>query len=236
MKNTISFSVYGRYALFTDPVTKLGGEKCTYQVPTYESLKGICRSIYWKPTIVWVIDRVRIIKPIQTQSKGIKPLDYAGGQHSLAIYNYLQDVAYQVEAHFEWNLNLPELARDRIDGKHYQVAHRMLDRGGRQDVFLGTRDCPAYVEPCSFGEGPGHYDDIPELTFGLMVHGFDYPTETGLNELHTRLWHSKMQKGVIHFPRPDDPSLIRRFVREMTPEKNWELGSNILGAEQEACL
>ena len=27
----------------------------------YEALKGIARSIYWKPTLIWHIDRVRII-------------------------------------------------------------------------------------------------------------------------------------------------------------------------------
>ena len=236
MKNSIAFRVSGRYALFTDPVTKLGGEKCSYQIPTYEALKGICRSIYWKPTLVWIVDQVRVIKPFQTQSKGMKPLDYSGEQHSLAIYNYLHDVEYQVEAHFEWNTHLPELAKDRIDGKHFQIAQRMLERGGRQDVFLGTRDCPAYVEPCNFGEGAGYYDDTPELAFGLMFHGFDYPTETGVNELHTRLWHPKMQRGIIEFPRPDDPSLLRRFVRKMNPEKNWELGKNIQAVEQEAML
>ena len=41
MNNTISFRVWGRPALFTDPVTKIGGEKFSYQVPTYEALKGI---------------------------------------------------------------------------------------------------------------------------------------------------------------------------------------------------
>lgn len=49
-KNSIEFKVYGRYALFTDPLTKTGGEKYTYQIPTYQALKGICESIYWKPT------------------------------------------------------------------------------------------------------------------------------------------------------------------------------------------
>lgn len=40
MKNQIEFEVYGDYALFTDPLTKIGGEKLSYSVPTYEALKG----------------------------------------------------------------------------------------------------------------------------------------------------------------------------------------------------
>jgi CRISPR-associated protein Cas5d len=62
MKNSVSFKLWGKYALFTDPITKLGGEKCSYHVPTYEAIKGVLKSIYWKPTIIWYIDRLRVIK------------------------------------------------------------------------------------------------------------------------------------------------------------------------------
>lgn len=44
--NIVEFQVTGDYGLFTDPMTKVGGEKCTYQVPTYEALKGVLSSIY----------------------------------------------------------------------------------------------------------------------------------------------------------------------------------------------
>jgi len=43
--NIIEFKVLGKYALFTDPLTKIGGEKCSYQIPTYEALKGILSSV-----------------------------------------------------------------------------------------------------------------------------------------------------------------------------------------------
>ena len=77
--NIIEYRVFGRYALFTDPLSKTGGEKCSYQIPTYQALKGITESIYWKPTLTWVIDECRIIKPILTESKGIRPIKYSGG-------------------------------------------------------------------------------------------------------------------------------------------------------------
>lgn len=79
MKNSFEFKVSGRFALFTDPLTKTGGEKCSYHIPTYEALKGIAKSVYWKPTFIWVIDKVRIMRCIRTQSKSVKPLDYGGG-------------------------------------------------------------------------------------------------------------------------------------------------------------
>ncbi len=228
MKNSISFRLWGRYALFTDPITKIGGEKCSYHIPTYEALKGVLKSIYWKPTLIWYVDRVRVIKPLQTQTKGTKPLVWNGG-NSLAIYTFLHDVEYEVEAHFEWNEHRPELAQDRIDGKHFAIAQRMLEKGGRQDIFLGTRDCQAYVEPCEFGAGVGNYDQLPELGFGLMFHGFDYPDETGIDELHSRFWQPLMRNGIIEFPRPEACE-IKRFVRKMRA-KEFDLNTNLLPVE-----
>ncbi len=216
-RNSIEFKVWARHALFTDPLTKIGGEKCSYHVPTYEALKGIAKSIYWKPTFIWVIDEVRVMKRIRTQTKGTKPLEFSGG-NTLAIYTFLADVEYQVRAHFEWNKHRTELEDDQVDGKHYAIAQRMLERGGRQDIFLGTRDCQGYVEPCEFGADTSPYDDEGELAFGLMFHGFDYPDETGDDKLHARFWRPTMVNGVIRFDRPEACS-IRKFIRNMDAKK-----------------
>ena len=161
MRNQLDFLVRGRFALFSEPFSRLGGEKSSYHIPTYEALKGVLKSIYWKPGLLLIIDRVRVLNRIRTEAKSMKPLDYGGG-NSLAIYTYLFDVAYQIQAHIEFNPHYPELAHDRIDGKHYAIAKRMIEKGGRRDIFLGTRECQAYVEPCVFGEGAGFYDDDEE--------------------------------------------------------------------------
>ena len=226
----IAFKVWARHALFTDPLTRVGGEKCSYHVPTYEALKGIAKSIYWKPTFIWVIDEVRIMKRIRTQTKGTKPLVFSGG-NDLAIYTFLANVEYQVRAHFEWNEHRPELADDRNPGKHFAVAQRTLERGGRQDIFLGTRDCQGYVEPCEFGSGTGEYDGAGELAYGLMFHGFDYPDEIGDGKLHARFWRPTMKDGVIRFPRPEDCA-VRKFVRDMTA-KQFVQDKNLQGVEAE---
>jgi len=230
-RNSIEFKVRGRHALFTDPLTKVGGEKCSYHVPTYEALKGVAKSIYWKPTLIWVIDEVRVMKRIRTQTKGTKPLEFGGG-NSLAIYTFLADVEYQVRAHFEWNEHRPELREDRIEAKHSAIARRMVERGGRQDIFLGTRDCQGYVEACDFGSGPGDLDDAGELAFGLMFHGFDYPDETGDGKLHARFWRPTMVNGVIRFPRPQDCT-ERKFVRAMTV-KPFQLHQDVQHVDKEA--
>lgn len=223
MDNIVEFKVTGKYALFTDPLTKIGGEKCSYQIPTYEALKGILSSVYWKPTIIWFIDKVRVMKAIRTQTRSAKPIEYGGG-NSLAIYTYLSDVEYQVQAHFDWNYHREDLVNDRNDNKHYFVAKRMIERGGRRDVFLGTRECQGYVESCSFGENDGYYDNYGELPFGLMFHGFDYPDELGKDMFYARFWRPKMIDGVVKFVPPDDKSIIRKFVRSMKANSPESIG------------
>lgn len=240
-KNTIEFRVWGRYAMFTDPLTRVGGEKCSYHLPTYEALKGIAKSVYWKPTFIWYIDRVRIMKRIRTQTKGAKPLVFGGG-NTLAIYTYLTGdpeseaheprIEYQVRAHFEWNLYRPELERDRNDGKHFAIARRSLESGGRQDIFLGTRDCQGYVEPCVYGSGKGAYDGAGELQYGMMFHSFDYPDETGENKLAANFWDPKVVDGEIDFHRKD-ARRVKKEIRAMTP-KVFGLDQNLQYVEIEA--
>ncbi len=157
-KNKIEYRVYGEYALFTDPLTKTGGEKFTYQIPTYEALRGITESIYWKPVLNWVIDEVRIINPIRTQVSGMRP----------------------------------------------------LERGGRRDIFLGTRECQGYAEPCGFEDGEGAYDGT-DMDFSLMFHGFDYPSVIG-GMLCARFFTPHMQNGAVRFPRPEE-CVVHREIR-----------------------
>lgn len=215
-KNIVEFKVSGRYALFSDPINRIGGEKFSYQVPTYQALKGILESVYWKPTLIWIIDEVRVMNSIKTQSQGIRPVNFSGG-NTLSIYTYLTNVEYQVRAHFVWNYNRPNLEQDRNENKHYLIAKRMISRGGRRDVFLGTRECQGYVEPCKFGEGEGAYDNYGALSFGLMFHGFDYPDETGQDRLIARLWTPVMNNGYIKFLKPDECT-IKRELSSMKPK------------------
>lgn len=224
-RNSVEFKITGRYAMFADPVTRVGGEKFSYQIPTYQALKGILESVYWKPTFIWYIDAVRVMEKIQTESKGIKPIKMSGG-NDLAYYTYLRDVEYQVLAHFEWNEHRNDLDGDRDENKHHNIAKRSIIKGGRRDIFLGTRECQGYVEPCLFGEGESFYKNYGELDFGIQFHGYDYPDETGKDELVVRLWRPKMKDGLIEFPMPKncDPAL-RRFIRKMTA-KEFEKGRN----------
>lgn len=232
--NFVEFEVYGDYGLFSDPLTRVGGEKFSYQVPTYEAMKGVMQSVYWKPTIIWIIDKIRVMNPIQTETKGIRPIKYNSNKNDLSYYTYLKDCRYQVKAHFIWNENRPELEEDHNENKHHNIAKRMIQKGGRRDVFLGCRECQAYVEPCTFGEGEGFYDNIEELSFGLMYHGITYPDEAYSEETKGKMtvnfWNPVMKKGIIDYCLPSE--CIHKTVRNMEMKKFENKYQNFETAEQ----
>ncbi|MBQ9673641.1 MAG: type I-C CRISPR-associated protein Cas5 [Ruminococcus sp.] len=215
-KNEFEFKVYGEYALFSDPITRVGGEKATLSVPTFAALIGIVKNIYWKPTLLYVVDEVKVLKPIRTVSKGVRPIKYSGG-NDLSMYTYLHDVAYAVRGHFVWNENHPELAQDRNEDKHYQILQRMIKIGGRRDIYLGTRECQGYVEPCKFDEEVSFYKDSGDISFGLSYHSIIYADEA-VNEEDkgqmTVCFHTPVMKnGVIKFIKPEECT-IKRHIRK----------------------
>lgn len=180
--------------------------------------KTAAAEIFRKPTIIWVIDECRVMNKVSMERKGIRPIKYGGG-NDLSYYTYLKDVEYRVRAHFEWNDNRPELEKDRNENKHHNIAKRMIQRGGRRDIFLGTRECMGYVEPCSYDEGVSYYQGT-EIPYGFMYHGITYADEAEREEdkgkLTVRFWRPVMKDGVIKFDHPNDiPESQKRHIRDM---------------------
>lgn len=236
VRNQIEFRVYGKYALFSDPITRMGGEKLSYPIPTYQALKGITESVYFKPSILFIVDEVCVMNPIRMESKNIRPISYEQPQNTLSVYTYLADPVYLVRAHFIANpyRTEPDLIADgQNEHKHHNIARRMVQRGGRRDIFLGTRECQGYVEPCDFDEEKkqSYYAGRGEIDFGVMFHGFDYPDETGRDMLAVRFWRPKMVDGVIAFCTPQDCAM-RQDVRPMKAKVFGGNSGNFAGLEE----
>ncbi len=237
-KNYVEFEVWSAYGLFSDPLTRAGGEKSTLAIPTYEALKGVISSVYWKPTLIWHIEKCRVMNQIQTCRKGIRPLKYDGG-NDLAYYTYLCNPRYQVRAYFEWNDNRPELEKDRDENKHHNIAKRMVEKGGRRDIFLGTRECYGYVKPCDFDneKDKGFYFNKGDIPFGITYHGITYADEAVLEEdkglMTVRFWQPVMKNGVIEFVQPEEiPSNMKRHIREMEIKPFGRAEGNFAGLEE----
>src|SRR6202040_2277423 len=62
----IRVHVLGERACFPRPEMKV--ERVSYDVMTPSAARGILEAIHWKPAIVWVVDKIHVLKPIRFQS------------------------------------------------------------------------------------------------------------------------------------------------------------------------
>src|SRR5579871_5148470 len=124
MEVSMSFGIrlhcWGDFALFTRPEMKV--ERVSYDVITPSAARGIVEAVYWKPEVRWVIDRLRVLKPIRFTSQrrnevGAKIPEAAArkvmkaGVGALGMYVeverqqraalLLRDVGYVIEAHID---------------------------------------------------------------------------------------------------------------------------------------
>ncbi|MCM1578481.1 MAG: type I-C CRISPR-associated protein Cas5c [Ruminococcus sp.] len=148
----------GDYALFTRPEMKT--ERVSYDVPTVSAMEGLVKSIYWKPAVKLVIDRIVVFNPIRfinirrNEMKSKLPLSAVKGQmkdqRDISLYSaedrtqraamVLKDVKYGVEFHFEMT-GLRSEHDDESEEKHYNIMLRRLKKGQcfRQPCF-GCRE------------------------------------------------------------------------------------------------
>lgn len=191
--------ISGDYALFTNPSTKGGGEKISYSIPSRQALTGIIDAIYYKPTITNVVDEVKVIKEIQTETIGTRALLNNMGA-DLSYVSYLRDVEYLVKFHFIWNEQRPDLAQDRNLNKHEAIMERSIKKGGRRDIFLGTRECVglvSYLTAEEYKQTESIYDG-QTISFGIMFHSFKYPTDKK-EKLKSYYANTVMKNGVVTF-------------------------------------
>ena len=139
--------VSGERACFTRPEMKV--ERVSYDVPTPGALEGMLKSIYWKPAIRYVIDKIVVFNPItfaNIRRNEVKDkISYAGvksningAQKDLSIYSdesrsqrasmILTNVRYGVEFHFEMT-GLQSDHDDESEKKHYNIIKRRIENG-----------------------------------------------------------------------------------------------------------
>ncbi|MGI6005862.1 MAG: type I-C CRISPR-associated protein Cas5c [Ruminococcus sp.] len=139
--------VEGDYACFTRPELKV--ERVSYDVPTPGALEGMLKSVYWKPAIRYVIDKIVVFHPISfmnirrnevkdrvsvralcSQMKGRKgdPSIITGKSRSQRSALVLKNVKYGIEFHFELT-GLQSEKDVHPEGKHYSIIRNRLQNG-----------------------------------------------------------------------------------------------------------
>lgn len=202
--------ITGDYALFTRSELKV--ERYSYDVITPSAARGIIEAIYWKPAIVYKIDRIHVInEPHFTNirrnevSKKISAKDMrslmngTGGTPYLNTRDAIQqrastvlrDVRYLVEFHFEMTDKAGETDTPE---KHYNILLRRLRNGQNfHQPCLGVREFPADVRLLENCELPKSsmtgYRDL-----GLMLYDMDFSDPENISPMYFR---AEMNDGVI---------------------------------------
>lgn len=142
--------VEGDYACFARPEFKV--ERVSYDVPTPGALEGMLKSIYWKPAIRYVIDKIVVFNPIESVNirrnevkdkvsfQNMKNKMNGGDSNPEIITSesrsqrnalVLKNVKYGISFHFELtniqNERSKQIGNERA--KHYSIIKRRIENG-----------------------------------------------------------------------------------------------------------
>lgn len=203
--------VKGDYGLISNPASKGGGEKYSYSTPTRQCLTGIIDAIYFKPTFKNVVTKVKVMNPIQTEVIGTRAL-LGSMKADLNYVSYLTNVEYLICFHMEWNEHRPDLIYDRNTKKHEAIMEKSIKRGGRRDIFIGTRECVAtaeYITKEEYVQAQSHYEG-QGLSLGIMFQEFEYPTNPN-EPLKSYFKETFMKDGVIEFGSREECEIVNEL-------------------------
>jgi CRISPR-associated protein Cas5d len=225
----VKLRVSGDYACFTRPEMKV--ERVSYDVMTPSAARGILEAIHWKPAIKWIVEEIRVLKPIRFQSirrnevgakvpvdtirKAMKSSDISDlhlvveDKRQQRAATVLADVDYVIAARFE----LTSKADDGDNpGKHLDTFNRRARKGQCfHQPCLGTREFPARFKLVE----PDEPLPMPEKKTGDL--GFDGPRDLGFmlydidhsGDRSSQFFRAILDRGVMKVPPPDSPEIRR---------------------------
>lgn len=204
----VSVRVLGPLACFTRPDLKV--ERFSYDVMTPSAARGVLEAICWKPAIVWRIDRVKVLAPIDriairrnevnsrisTDSAiswmrgDTRPAPFfADDDRAQRNMVALRDVDYVIDAHFE--LTRRAGTGDNVR-KFEEMFLRRVEHGQCfQTPYLGCRELVA-----TFTSSLGHPPPIAETrNLGRMLHDIEFGHQNT-----PVFFEAHLDNGVLHVP------------------------------------
>ena len=205
----IKLEVWGDYALWTRPEMKV--ERVSYDVITPSAARGIIEAVYWKPAIVWKIDKIHVCNPVEftnirrnevsskisastvssVMNGADKPLyinTNADRQQRASMV--LKNVRYIIEAHFEMTDKAGET--DTVE-KHYNIAVRRMRNGQcYHNPCFGCREFPANFKLVE--ENLPKSSLTGETDLGFMFYDMDFSNSEDIRPMFFR---ATMRDGVI---------------------------------------
>lgn len=205
----VCLETWGDYALFSRPEMKV--ERVSYDVITPSAARGIIDAIYWKPAIIWRIDKIHVCNPIEftnirrnevsskISARSVDSVMNGSAKHLYINTNedrqqrasmILKNVHYIIEAHFELTDKAGET--DTIE-KHYNIALRRMRKGQcyHQPCF-GCREFPANFRLLEGGVPKSSLTGEKDL--GYMLYDMDF---TDPENIKPMFFKAVMRNGII---------------------------------------
>lgn len=207
-QTSLTVKVWGDFACFTRPEMKV--ERVTYPVMTPSAARGVLEAIFWKPEILWVVERIEVLNEIRycsilrnevnsraseraatawhrAGSGGFDAVADRAQRHTLA----LREVEYLIHA------RMAPRADVRDDPAKYRDQFRRRVRRGQcfSTPYLGCREFAAYFSEPTGDERP--IDRTEDL--GPMLLDLAYaPDRSGRGT--PRFFDGRLEAGVLHVP------------------------------------
>jgi CRISPR-associated protein Cas5d len=199
MNYGVRLEVWGDWACFTRPEMK--AERVSYDVMTPSAARAVIEAIYWKPAIMWKIDKIYVVNEIHfsnikrnevssIMSPGKAYIDI-GQERQQRFSMVLKDVRYIIEAHFEMTA---KAGAEETEGKHIDMARRRMAKGQTfSQPYLGCREFAANFRLLADDEPlPASYYAGKEHDLGFMLYDIDFK-----NNKQAQFFRAKMKDGVI---------------------------------------
>lgn len=207
---SIKVEVWGDYACFTRPEMKV--ERVSYDVMTPSAARGLLEAIYWHPGMMWVIDKIHVLNPIEftnirrNEVKSKIPARNVSsvmndGKESLFISTsndiqqraalVLKNVRYVIDAHFEMTV---KAAPGDNEGKFTDIIRRRLEKGQcyHQPCF-GCREFPAHFRKWPGGEIVTAFSE-EEKDLGFVLFDMNYSDP---NNITPKFFRARLRQGVL---------------------------------------
>ena len=213
-KPSIQVRVWGEYACFTRPETKV--ERFSYPVMTPSAARNVLDAICWRPQMRWVVTRITVLKPIrfisvlrnEVQSKlspaAVKkwmrdpsefaPLVAGAGQGTDGTprnTTLLRDVAYWIDAY----PLVFDTSGDNSPTKYVEMMNRRVEKGQCfTRPYLGCREFAAEFGAPLAADRP--IEDSLEI--GRMLYDIAFLAAGN----RAAFFEARLQNGVLD-TRPD---------------------------------
>lgn len=211
----VKVRVWGDYACFSRPELKV--ERVSYDFITPSAAKGILDAIYWKPAIIWKVDKIHVLAPIKFTNirrnevsevatlYGIKKAIKDSSNYDIVSSKVrhqraamvLTNVEYVIEAHFE--INKQKAGETDTPEKHYNIVLRRLRQGQFfHKPCLGTREFAASFAIVENDDMIPKSSLVGERDFGYMLYDINYELNDKEDKISVSpmFFRAKTQDGI----------------------------------------